>query len=849
MATFKLDPSNLPKLSARGDNYADWRSAWTIAFKHAGVYKNAIANDCHVDDEAKDTQALVMILSSVHSDHTVTIANCASAHEAWNHLKERFDRDTGNSTIYQFRALTSLRYQDGEDLQKHLDDFHQHWTRMAKRCSSSKQSVAKAMKPIFESQEVKGSFFLATLPDTMDNIIDNLNMKDITKFTEIEPKMLDLAARHSLESSEQTAYYGKSTNRTGKNNSQNNEKECTWCKKYNFKFVGHLWADCKRLADHKAKKASSKEKDKPQHKSDGKDKRNSHKRLKGVTNARAANDDSDTDESFDSNDDEDVTAFTATAFNASGKRMRVSDLPVPIADDDLRSPQFATIDDSLSMKLGSAFAASSGRVPWIADSGASRHMSGFADDFDSLRPCTGVVKIVGDIELPIEGIGDVTIRCRYPDGRVSPVKLTNVLYSREFKSTRLFSWPYIRNKGFEMIAKGNNMFINSDDKHEIWAKFRHGAMVIQQPPPPEVIAAAAKFTTYAEFHDAIGHSNILNPQRLYKDAKLVPPRPSDFHCEACALSKSKQSKPSSLPTRPSTKPFDLIHSDLSGKWDRKSIGGSQYFVSFIDDYTRFSWVTFIARKSEAPTAIKQFVALVENQFQTKIKSFRSDNGGEYIASNLKTFFKDNGIKSQPSPAYSHESNGLAERFNRSITETARAMTVDEDHLPLWAEAVHTANTLRNIKPHSSLPRKITPWEALYNEQPSIGHLHPFGQEVYVHIPKEARKPGTKLLHRAEKGIMVGYTASNKIYRVYIPLRHVVTEVRHLKFKPYGVKDRVSVHLETSHDETKPSSPKGDADDIETIVPNSPLTHISRSVPSSPIESDSRSNVWQTPPQR
>ena len=67
-----------------------------------------------------------------------------------------------------------MRYYDGDDLKLHLDDFYQRWIRMQRRCESSKQSVAMSMKLLFNSDKVKGSFFLATLPDTMDNVIDNL---------------------------------------------------------------------------------------------------------------------------------------------------------------------------------------------------------------------------------------------------------------------------------------------------------------------------------------------------------------------------------------------------------------------------------------------------------------------------------------------------------------------------------------------------------------------------------------------------------------------------------------------------------------------------------------------------
>src|ERR1700761_6616705 len=151
MASFKIDTANLPKLASRGDNFTEWRAAWTIALKHAGVH-DCIKNKRITDlDETKDTQAMMMILTSVHSDHQAAITQCVDAYDAWKYLSDRFDRDTGNNYIYLFRSLTNLRYKDGDDLQRHVDDFHQIWIKLQKKSSTSTNSVATAMKAMLES--------------------------------------------------------------------------------------------------------------------------------------------------------------------------------------------------------------------------------------------------------------------------------------------------------------------------------------------------------------------------------------------------------------------------------------------------------------------------------------------------------------------------------------------------------------------------------------------------------------------------------------------------------------------------------------------------------------------------
>lgn len=192
------------------------------------------------------------------------------------------------------------------------------------------------------------------------------------------------------------------------------------------------------------------------------------------------------------------------------------------------------------------------------------------------------------------------------------------------------------------------------------------------------------------------------------------------------------------------------------------LGKSYYYISFIDDFTRYSYITLLKQKSDALTAIKEFVTRVEKQHHTKVKRFRNDNGGEYVNKMSEQYFLEKGIKVELTPPYSHKSNGVAERFNRTIGTMVRCMIMDHGKY-LWGEAYATAVYLKNRLPHSALKNK-TPFEALYGKKPTIQHLHPFGQKCYVHIPVENRPPGTKLAPRAVEGIMVGYTDSDKIIR-------------------------------------------------------------------------------------
>jgi transposase InsO family protein len=149
--------------------------------------------------------------------------------------------------------------------------------------------------------------------------------------------------------------------------------------------------------------------------------------------------------------------------------------------------------------------------------------------------------------------------------------------------------------------------------------------------------------------------------------------------------------------------LELIHSDVCGPMPSSSISGYVYYVSFIDDYSRKTWIYFLKTKDEVFNMFKEFKALIENLFERKIKILRSDNGGEYTSKEFVNFCKDVGIKRELTTPYNHQQNGVAERKNRTILEVVKTMIHDQD-LPmcLCAEAAMATVYVQNRLFHSAL---------------------------------------------------------------------------------------------------------------------------------------------------
>jgi transposase InsO family protein len=120
-------------------------------------------------------------------------------------------------------------------------------------------------------------------------------------------------------------------------------------------------------------------------------------------------------------------------------------------------------------------------------------------------------------------------------------------------------------------------------------------------------------------------------------------------------------------------PLELVHSDLCEMNGNLTKGGKRYFMTFIDDCIRFCYVYLLKIKDEALNYFKAYKAEVENQLERKIKRLRPDRGGEYFSSEFSEFCVEHGIIHERTLSYSPQSNGIAERKNRTLTGLVNAM--------------------------------------------------------------------------------------------------------------------------------------------------------------------------------
>ncbi|MCO5558575.1 hypothetical protein L7F22_012160 [Adiantum nelumboides] len=198
----------------------------------------------------------------------------------------------------------------------------------------------------------------------------------------------------------------------------------------------------------------------------------------------------------------------------------------------------------------------------------------------------------------------------------------------------------------------------------------------------------------------------------------------------------------------------------------------------VDDFSRYTWVSFLKLKSEAFGSIRGWKAMVEKEKDLKVKSIRSDRGGEFLSENFARWCKSEGIRRQLTTPYTPSQNGVVERKNRTIMEMARAMLAHAS-LPrsYWAEACNTAVYIQNRSPTHAL-QDMTPFQAYYGRKPTVSHFRVFGCSAFVHIPKEKRQ---KLDFKSRKLLFLGYSAESDAYRLYDPDTRTTTVSRDVVF--------------------------------------------------------------------
>lgn len=398
-----------------------------------------------------------------------------------------------------------------------------------------------------------------------------------------------------------------------------------------------------------------------------------------------------------------------------------------------------------SQDSGEACMAGSPSKEWVADTGASDHMANNKDVFKSLTPIPAgahPVNFGNGQTLDARGRGNIKIMS-HVDGQRYILDMLDVLYIPGLKRN-LFSIGSACERRLEARVSKKKIDLVRDGSVRLRATKRGNLYYMNIEVIEEKSSYIASNSNSELWHQRLGH---IGNTRFNKMKDVIHGLPANLkfnssECEDCPLGKHARGKFFRSETKTS-RPGELVHTDLCGPMEVSSPVRSRYFMIFKDDFSGYTVVFFLKTKSkEVGARVKDFIVKLETETTQKLKTLRSDNGLEFMNVVMAKILRDAHFTHQTSVAYNPEQNGSAERENRSLQKMARTCLHARD-LPkeLWAEAVNYAVYTSNRIPKGERP--LTPIELWSGRKPTVSHFRVVVSDC-IHPKREETKMGSQI---------------------------------------------------------------------------------------------------------
>ena len=724
-------------------NYATWKVQCRMALIKDGLWDIVsgtetapdVAADGYAKFVARRDCALAVIVLSIEPSLLYLIGDPQDPVAVWTKLRNQFQKSTSANKLSLRRKLYGLKLKDNDSVHDHIKSMTEIFDELS--------VIGDAI-----SEEDRVVYLLASLPDSFNILVTALEANpEVPKMELVTERLLHEERKTKErgggtgESCDGAAMVVKSQKRRG--------LRCHNCHR-----LGHIQRNCpdRSRTEHERKPVIS-----------------SYREKRNTPRQRINQVSVNNGESSSSDSNNMIGLVVRHALSVGGG----------------------------SEKTGS----------WIIDSGATCHICNDASLFVSLRELNKSLEVVlGDGHLlSASKQGDVELMIESREGRNRKCVLRDVLFVPSLAYNLL---------SVSKATENGNTITFDDEECRIYdyrkrplaeatksGKLYHLKFQVGKDRQVQEIHATDVGGREELWHRRFGHLGISGLRQLAK-GDLV--EGLDFDClkeleicESCIEGKQHRA-PFPHSSRRTKNPLELVHSDVCGKLSECSLGGARYFLTFIDDCSRYIWVYMLKHKSEVFSRFKEWKALVETSTGRKLQAIRTDNGGEYLSTEFQNYLKTEGVKHERTIPKTPQQNGVAERMNRTLVETTRSMMSDAK-LPkrFWAEALSTAVYLRNRCLTKAVMEK-TPYQAFTGEKPSVSHLRVFGCVAYAHVPSDERH---KLDSKSRRCIFLGYSTEVKGYRLYDQKKSRVFFSRDVIF------DESKVGIESEATERQVVSPK------------------------------------------
>ena len=407
-----------------------------------------------------------------------------------------------------------------------------------------------------------------------------------------------------------------------------------------------------------------------------------------------------------------------------------------------------------SLRVHDANGITNANFHWNTDTGATSHMTPHRDWVRNYKPYRVPIRLADHTIVYSEGLGTVMFRPTINGRTCRDVELTRVLHVPALQNNLLAVLHLTEQKQFKVHIRkglmefrrfGQLLFVASVNSHN--TGYLNGEVL----PAVEYVKLVTTLPVdLTLWHRRLGHHNYEGIKQLVRDDMVKglvfdsKDNKPDPVCEPCLAGKMV-ARPFPSTDHRAEELLGLVHSDVHPVGVR-SRSGFYYWVTFVDDNSRFRAAIPLKKKSDTFDAFKRFKAWAENQLGIKIKAFHEDKGGEYMSTEFQKFLDSCGIERQHTCRNRPQQNGVAERTNRVLSERITAM-LEESGLPkqFWEDCLAAFMHVWNDCPTSALTKK-TPFEVWHGSKPDFSHLRVWGCTAYV-LEVEHRRVGEE--HRVE----------------------------------------------------------------------------------------------------
>jgi transposase InsO family protein len=740
--------SSITKLKGK-ENYPAWSTKMEALLDKLDLYQHIEQSSEHKDlkgealDKWKkaDRRTKTEIVLALSDDIVHIVPRNATAKDAWFLLQNEYESRDSNNTVASLVSFLSTTFKEGDDMRKHLNTITRHRT-----------VIQEMMDQDDFIEKLHIAAILKSLPLSFESTVKAIHVHGTGKMRAEEVNNILIQEVQRSEAMGE----GKQPATPAAYNVQKSVAKirtpCAHCKRKT-----HKPEDCWELESN------------AQHRP---------RNWRSVKEGRSGNNV--------------ASSIVALAYTLDPEdRVKVLNALQDSTYTSLPSPSSPTIFNC------------SRTQQWIIDSGASDHVTGEKSWFREYQAITPITLYTAD-KRPLRAIGQGKIDLQLQGGET--LTLTNVLYVPGFPKHLLSISQELRKGGHILFKDGGKVYYIAPEDQQDWWKYSsdppfthigtqignlfyaNGTTIEPHQENAKTLCATSSSKdaingvsarSITLWHQRLGHLNTADIRELAKSAKGIRLSSSSHmpFCEGCAIGKITRQRFPKKANKRASQPLELVHTDV-GVVNVPSWQGHRYYVVFVDDYSRRVFLYLLKKKSEVMAALRQFVQMAETQTDLRLKRLRSDRGGEYCSAEMKAYCDERGIIHELSAPYSPSQNGVAERRQRTLVESARCMLLASG-LPykLWTEALSAAVHIGNKSPTSALDG-LTPHEKWFGTPPDVGYLRVFGCVSYGLIPKHDRR---KLYPKAKKYALVGYGSHSKAYRLYDFTTQTVIERRDVLF--------------------------------------------------------------------